>query len=131
MAKPGGSFEPAVFTRPNADRMEGRTGPVSLEEQMKRLGRRQEIAAISAGCLGALALAIAFYVAVRVDRLSEAVSKLPAQVNEAIKQAAQENAQNSRPPQVLVLPTTQLPNPSATAPTLPAPVVLGPHSSNR
>jgi hypothetical protein len=139
MPKPGSQFERAMASwQANAERIvrrEGRVGSMSLEDQVKRLARRQELTSIFAAVVGALALAMVVYVAVRVDRLSDNVGKIPAEiatdVRDALKTASQEAAQ-SRQPQVVVLPTTQVPqNPASQQPAVPPPVVLGPHSSNR
>jgi len=107
--------------------------PIGLEEQIGRLGRRQELALIALAVIGAVMLGTTAYLAVSIGRLSDNLDRL----------AAQQTATQIRPPPQIVVtaPATQLPNPALPqaapqqqpAPTqlAPPPTILGPHSGSR
>ena len=137
-------LEPAVFTRYGIERAERsadqerqeREEFMGVEDDLKRLARRQEHTSACALGVGAIALLLAVYVAARVDRLADQVSALPAQISSEMRQAIKtaEDAAVAKPPQVLVLPTTQVPRGASTSSSAqqqasPPPVVLGPHGS--
>jgi hypothetical protein len=138
MARLGNRFAPAVFGLvtggpTSADQQQGSTMPISLEDRVERLLRRQRVTSLAAVGLAALALVLAIYVAAKVDRLTANVGELPGKigidVRQAIKTASQENGA-AKAPQVVVLPTVQQgSSPAQQAPASPAPIVLGPHSS--